>query len=70
LIDYQFEKAKSYIGNIDILKDSTVDAKSYFYTQINTLSITDPHSMNKFMSFVDQMKYKSLVSSDDYLLYQ
>jgi len=70
LIDYQFEKAKSYIWNMDILKNSTVDAKSYFYTQINTLSITDPHSMNKFMSFVDQMKYKSLVSSDDYLFYQ
>ena len=70
LIDYQFEKAKSYIGDIDILKNSKVDAKSYFYTQINTLSITDPHSMNKFMSFADQMKYKSLISADDYLFYQ
>ena len=70
LLDYQFEKAKSYIWDIDILKNSTVDAKSYFYTQLNTLSISDPNSMVKFMSFVDQMKYKSLISSDDYLFYQ
>ena len=70
LSDYQFNKAKSYISNINILTDSIIDAKSYIYTYVNTISITDPNSMSKFMSFIDQIKYKSLISSDDYLLYQ
>lgn len=70
LSDYQFTKAKSYISDINILNDSIIDAKSYIYTYINTISVTDPNSMSKFMSFIDQIKYKSLISSDDYLLYQ
>lgn len=70
LSDYQFSKAKSYISNIDILNDTIIDAKSYIYTYINTISVTDPNSMSKFMSFIDQIKYKALISSDDYLLYQ
>jgi len=70
LLDYQFEKAKFYIADLDILKNSMISASSYFYTQINTLSITDPQSMNKFMALVDQMKYRSMISVDDHLFYQ
>jgi len=68
--DYQFEKAKSYISNINIFDDKIIDTKTYVYTYINSLSITDNNSMDKFMSFVDQMRYKSLISSDDYVFYQ
>lgn len=70
LMDYQFEKASIYIGDIDILKNPTIWVGSYFYTHINTLPITDPQSMNKFMNLVDQMKYKSMISADDHLFYQ
>jgi len=68
--DYQFEKAKSYISNINMFDDKIIDTKTYVYTYINSLSITDNSSMDKFMSFVDQMRYKSLISSDDYVFYQ
>lgn len=70
LWEYQFESAKKYIGDIDVLKNNIVDSNSYFYMQINNLSITDPNSMHKFMALVDQMKYRSFVSSDDYSFYQ
>jgi hypothetical protein len=68
--DYQFDKAKQYIANIDIFQDEGVDTKTYIYTYINSLAITDSNSMDKFMSFVDQMRYKSMISSDDYIFYQ
>ncbi len=70
LLDYQFEKAKFYLADLDMLKNSIIWARSYFYTQINTLSITDPQSMNKFVNLVDQMKYRSMISVDDHLFYQ
>ncbi len=70
LLDYQFEKAKFYVAGLDVLKNSMISASSYFYTQINTLSISDPQSMNKFMALVDQMKYRSMISVDDHLFYQ
>jgi hypothetical protein len=59
--DYQFDKAKQYIANINIFQDEGVDVKTYIYTYINSLSITDSNSMDKFMSFVDQMRYKSMI---------
>lgn len=68
--DYQFDKAKSYIADINIFENKSVDAKTYIYTYINSLSITDNTSMDKFMSFIDQIRYKSMISSDDYLFYQ
>ncbi len=68
--DYQFDKAKAYISDINIFEDKSVDAKTYIYTYINSLSITDNGSMTKFMSFIDQMRYKSMISSDDYIFYQ
>ncbi len=68
--EYQFEKAKTYISDINIFDDKIIEAKTYIYTYINSLSIIDNNSMDKFMSFVDQMRYKSLISSDDYIFYQ
>lgn len=68
--DYQFDKAKAYIADINIFDDKSVDAKTYIYTYINSLSITDNNSMDKFMTFIDQMRYKSMIWSDDYIFYQ
>jgi len=68
--DYQFDKAKQYISNINIFQSDSVDTKTYIYTYINSLSITDDGSMDKFMSFIDQMRYKSMIGSDDYIFYQ
>ncbi len=68
--DYQFDKAKQYIADINIFQDKSVDAKTYIYTYINSLSITDNNSMTKFMSFIDQLRYKSMIDSDDYIFYQ
>lgn len=70
LEDYQFDKAKQYIGDINILTDKSVDVKAYIYTYINGLSLTDTNSMSKFMTFVDQIRYKSLIGADDYVFYQ
>jgi hypothetical protein len=47
--DYQFDKAKQYIANINIFQDDAIDAETYIYTYINSLSITDDASMQKFM---------------------
>lgn len=68
--DFQFDKAKEYIWNINIFEDKTVDIKTYIYTYINWLSILDDDGMTKFMSFIDQIRYKSLIDSDDYVFYQ
>lgn len=68
--DYQFDKAKAYIADINIFEAKSVDAKTYIYTYINSLSSTDNSSMDKFMSFIDQMRYKSMIGSDDYIFYQ
>lgn len=70
LEDYQFDKAKQYIWDINILTDKSVDVKAYIYTYINGLSLTDTNSMSKFMAFVDQIRYKSLIGADDYVFYQ
>ena len=58
LLDYQFEKAKFYLAELDMLKNSNIWARSYFYTQIITLSITDPQSIYQFVNLVDQMKQR------------
>ncbi len=70
LQDYQFEKVRWYLANIDIFSSSAIDKQSYIYTYINTLSITDPNSMNNFINFIEQMKSKNLISSDEYLFYK
>ena len=68
--NYQFDKAKQYIADINIFQNDVVDAKTYIYTYINSLSIIDDNDMTRFMSFIEQMRYKSLISSDDYVFYQ
>ncbi len=68
--EYQFEKAKEYIWNINIFQDKSVDPKTYIYTYINTLSLTDQNSMSKFMTFIDQIREHSMISADDYVFYQ
>lgn len=70
LSNYQFDTVREYLSDIDIFTSQAIDKKSYMYTYINTLSITDPNSMKNFISFVEQLKSKSLISSDEYLLYR
>ena len=67
-MDYQFEAS---IYSVEYRHSKIlIWVGSYFYTHANTLPITDPQSMNKFMNLVDQMKYKSMISADDHLFYQ
>ena len=70
LSDYQFEKVRLYLSDVDIFTSQVIDKQSYIYTYLNTLSVTDPNSMEKFINFIEQLKIKSLISSDEYLFYK
>lgn len=70
LANYQFDEVRNYMSNIDIFSSSVIDKQSYIYTYINTLAITDPNSMKNFINFIEQMKTKNLISSDEYLFYK
>ena len=70
LSNYQFDEVRNYMSDIDIFSSSVIDKQSYIYTYVNTLAITDPNSMKNFINFIEQMKTKSLISSDDYLFYK
>ncbi|MBQ2600459.1 hypothetical protein II582_03700 [bacterium] len=70
LANYQFDEVRSYMSDIDIFSSSVIDKQSYIYTYINTLAITDPNSMKNFISFIEQMKAKNLISSDEFLFYK
>lgn len=70
LSDYQFDKVRSYLQNVDIFSSSVIDKSDYFYVYINTLSITDPNSMNKFLNLISELKQKNVVSNDEYLYYE
>ena len=70
LANYQFDEVRSYMSDIDIFSSSVIDKQSYIYTYINTLVITDPNSMKNFINFIEQMKTKNLISSDEYLFYK
>jgi len=70
LSEYQFEKVREYLSEIDIFSSQVIDKQSYIYTYLNTLSVTDPNSMEKFIKFIEQLKWKSLISSDEYLFYK
>lgn len=67
---YQFNTAKSYLANINIFQEQNISIKDYIYVYINTLSITDPTSISKFCSFLDEAKNRSLISTDDYIFYK
>lgn len=66
--NYQFEKAKSYVWDFN-LNNPIIDAKTYLYLYINTISMTDANGINNFENLLDQMKYKSIISIDDYNFY-
>jgi hypothetical protein len=70
LANYQFNEVRNYMADIDIFSSSVIDKQSYIYTYINTLVITDPNSMKNFINFIEQMKAKNLISSDEYLFYK
>lgn len=70
LADYQFNKIKSYLEDVDILNSDVIDKSDYFYVYINTLSVTDPNSMTNFLKYIDELKQKNLVSNDEYLFYK
>ena len=70
LSDYQFDKVRWYLSDIDIFTSQVIDKQSYLYTYVNTLSITDPNGMKNFINFIEQLKSKSLISSDEYLFYK
>jgi PIN domain nuclease of toxin-antitoxin system len=70
LSNYQFDEVRSYMSDVDIFTSSVIDKQSYIYTYINTLAITDPNSMKNFISFIEQMKAKNLISSDEFLFYK
>ena len=70
LSDYQFDKVKFYLSDIDIFTTQVIDKQSYIYTYLNTLQVTDPNGMKKFMNFIEQLKSKNLISSDEYLFYK
>lgn len=70
LVNYQFDEVRTYMSDIDIFSSSVIDKQSYIYTYINTLAITDPNSMKNFISFIEQMKAKNLISSDEFLFYK
>ena len=70
LSDYQFDKIKLYLSDVDIFTTQVIDKQSYIYTYLNTLQVTDPNGMEKFMNFIEQLKSKNLVSSDEYLFYK
>lgn len=70
LSNYQFDEVRSYMSDVDIFTSSVIDKQSYIYTYINTLAITDPSSMNNFIKFIEQLKSKNLISSDEYLFYK
>lgn len=70
LSDYQFEKVRWYLSDIDIFTSQAIDKQSYMYTYVNTLSMTDPNSMNNFINFVEQLKSKNLIWADEYLFYK
>ena len=70
LANYQFDEVRNYMADIDIFSSSVIDKQSYIYTYINTLVITDPNSMKNFINFIEQMKAKNLISSDEYLFYK
>lgn len=70
LANYQFDEVRNYMTDVDIFSSSVIDKQSYIYTYINTLAITDPNSMKNFINFIEQMKTKNLISSDEYLFYR
>jgi hypothetical protein len=70
LANYQFDEVRNYMTDVDIFSSSIIDKQSYIYTYINTLAVTDPNSMNNFIKFIEQMKTKNLISSDEYLFYR
>lgn len=70
LSNYQFDKVREYLSDIDIFTSQAIDKQSYIYTYLNTLSITDPNSMRNFINFIEQLKSKNLISSDEYLFYK
>lgn len=67
---YQFDRAKSYLSNVDIFGDTDVSIRDYIYVYINTLSITDNTSIYRFSSFIDEAKEKSFIWNDDYVFYK
>jgi hypothetical protein len=70
LADYQFNKIKSYLEDVDILNSDVIDKSDYLYVYINTLSVTDPNGMTNFLKYIDELKQKNLVSNDEYLFYK
>lgn len=70
LNNYQFKDAKQYLADVDIFGDDTVSIRDYIYTYINTLSVTDPSSISKFSTFIDEANGRYLLSADDYAFYK
>ena len=70
LSDYQFDKVREYLSDVDIFSSQAIDKQSYIYTYVNTLSITDPSGMSNFIKFIEQLKTKNLIGSDEYLFYK
>lgn len=70
LANYQFDVVKNYLTNINIFQSTAIDKQSYIYTYINTLSVTDPNSMTKFVEFIEQLKWQNLLWNDEYLFYK
>lgn len=70
LADYQFNRIKSYLDDIDILNSDVINKSDYLYVYVNTISITDPNGMINFLKYVDELKQKSLISNDEYLFYK
>jgi len=70
LDDYQFNKIKPYLEEINIFNSDVIDKSDYLYVYVNTLSMTDPNSMINFLKYVDELKQKSLISNDEYLFYK
>lgn len=67
---YQFGLAREYLANINIFQEPNVSIKDYIYVYINTLSITDTSSIQRFKTFIDDAKNNYYISNDDYLFYK